>query len=189
MRTKNNIAWIFIFALSAYATSVFADEPLWTAQQVHPEAGQDEWVIHPAAEPEKAICLADALKGIYQKDQQPIIRHVAFGSLFKRADLQADVVVSLQKQEDFKKTPPPYGKNKWDFENSGKLQKLVSDALLQSKFAESLNKDLAAYEWKITSVSIEKLYFTKENDKLVWHAIAWLNLAKREKLPKEVEKH
>jgi hypothetical protein len=181
MKTKMiNFRCVFALAVSMWAVSAVANDPIWTADRIHSDNSHDEWAIHPAVEPASPLSLTDALKSIYEKDKQPVIRHIALGSLFKRADLQAEVVTFLQKQEDFQNTPPPYGKNKWDFENSGKMQKLVSQALLQSKFAESLNKDLAAYGWKITSVSMEKLFFTKENDKPVWQAIVWLNLAKED---------
>src|SRR5258707_656251 len=142
-----------------------ADEALWQAQLVHPDTGPDEWVISQAVAPTKPEKIADAFKTIYAKDKQPRIRHVALGELFKRADLQADVIAYLESQPAFNASLPPFGHNRWGFKNSAEIPKLVSAALLQSKFVESLNKELAAFGWKATDTNMEKLFFTKDDGK------------------------
>jgi len=154
----------------------YADEPLWTANPVRYENEGEKWVISPAVEPTKPLRLAEALTAIFTKDSQARIQHVALGTLFKRSDLQADVIEFLQKQELFQTSPPPFGQSRWDFRNSGDMQKLVADGLLQSKLVASLNSVLANRGWKVSSVSMEKLFFTKENEKVVWHAIVWLKV-------------
>lgn len=151
---------------------------MWTAKLVQHETEGESWVVSPAVEPNKPQRFADVLTGIFSKDRQATIKHIAVGNLFTRADLQTDVIGYLQKQPRFQTSPPPFGQNRWDFKNSGEMQKLVADGLLQSGFVGSLNKELAAYGLKISSVSMEKLFFTKENEQVKWHAIVWLKLDK-----------
>lgn len=171
------IVFRVLVALSCFLSiSSSADEALWTADLVHYEPGRDEWVIRPAVEPAKPQRLADVLKTISSKDPKLGIRHISLNTLFKRADLQSEVVAYLQKQKEFQKSPPPFGQSRWDFDNSGEIQKLVSDALMRSTFVVSLNRELASYNLKITSTNMEKLYFTKEDQKINWYGIVWLKL-------------
>jgi hypothetical protein len=99
------------------------------------------------------------------------------GALYRRADIQADVVAALERQDRFKISPPPFRKNKWDFPGRGETQMLVSDALAQSRFVKSLNDELAVFKLQIVSASMEKLFFIKENGKIAWHAIVWFNVS------------
>ncbi|WP_150107194.1 hypothetical protein [Pedosphaera parvula] len=170
-------AIVAVFAL--FALSAFADEALWTAALVHYDVGQDEWAIYPAVEPTPPQRFVDVLQVIHSKDKKGHIHSIALGKFFTRADLQSDVVAYLQKQKLFQTSPPPFGHNRWNFKNSGEMQRLVSDALLQSRFVDSLNRDLAAYKWKITSAGMEKLFFTKEDEKIVWHAIVSFSVTKQ----------
>jgi hypothetical protein len=184
MKMRDALRCFILLPLPFLAGNLFGDstnavvEALWTADLVHCGSEGEKWVISPAVEPTKPQRLADVLTTIFSKDRPARLKHIALGTLFTRADLQADVTGYLQKQELFQKSPPPFGQSRWDFKNSGEMQKLVADALLQSKFVASLNNELAAFEWRISSVSMEKLYFTKENEKVVWHAIVWFKLDK-----------
>jgi hypothetical protein len=147
-----------------------ADEALWTTELVHYDAGS-EWAIYPAVEPVERKRMADILRSIHSKDKKARIHSIALGTLFKRADLQSEVVGYLQKQPLFQTSPPPFGKNRWSFKTSREYHKMVSEALLQSAFIKSLDKELATYGWKVISAGMEKLYFTKEDNKIKWHAI------------------
>lgn len=179
MRLKfYSVAIICSIVVGFLALPSFADEALWTADLVHYGSDGDKWVIEPAVESTKAQRLAAVLQTIHSKGQEVQFKHIALNTLYSRADLQSDVIGYLEKQELFQTSPPPVGKGRWDFKNSGEIQKLVKNALLETQFVTLLNKELAAYGWKISSVSMEKLYFTKEDGKLKWHAIVWMNLAK-----------
>jgi hypothetical protein len=169
-----------IGALSIVGTAS-VDERLWAADLVHYEAGTDKWVIRPAVEPTEPQSLADVLRRIHTTVDSPDINHIALGTLFKRTDLQFEVVRYLENHPQFRRTPPPFGKNRWDFESSGEIRKLVADALLSSVFVTSIRQQLQGYNWSISSVDIEKLYFTKEDGKIAWHGIVWLKLSKRAK--------
>jgi len=76
------------------------------------------------------------LEAIYAHGNVPHIKHVYLGTLFHRDDLQAEVVGYLKKQKSFHDSPPPFGT--WAFKGSGEIQKLVSEALLQSQFVTAL---------------------------------------------------
>jgi len=149
----------------------------WTAQVVHRDSSKTEvydgWVISPASDwAGESRGFRETVEAIYSQDTKPHIKHVYLGTLFHRDDIQAEVIGYLQKQKSFRDSPPPFGK--WTFKGSGEMQKLVSEALLQSKFVASLNKVLSQHKQRISSVSMEKLCFTKEHDKIIWHGIVWL---------------
>jgi len=160
-----------IAACIAIGTSAIAGESIWTAKLVHYGEDKDEWAIYLATDPIKPSQLSELLKNIFNQDQNARIHHIALGKLFAREDIQTEVVNYLQKQELFQSSPPPFGLNQWNYKGSGEIHKLVSDALLQSKFVASLNQELAMYHRKIMSAGIEKLFFTKEDGKIKWHGI------------------
>ncbi|HVU26693.1 MAG TPA: hypothetical protein VHG71_03030 [Verrucomicrobiae bacterium] len=170
-----------IFALSALlALPAFADEALWTTEFHHYDFAKpfDAWPIYPAVEPTKPETMAQVLNDIYSKDKNPRIFGISLSTLSTRADIQEDVVTYLEKQPEFQKSPPPFGINKWNFENRAQIEKLVSDALMQSRFVNSLNKEFARQGLKISSAGFEKTFFTKENGKIVWHAITGFDVEK-----------
>ncbi len=149
----------------------------WTAHVVHHDSSKveidDGWVISPASDSAgESRGFKETLEAIYAHGNAPHIKHVYLGTLFHRDDLQAEVVGYLKKQKSFHDSPPPFGT--WAFKGSGEIQKLVSEALLQSQFVTALNNVLSRHKQTIGSVSMEKLYFTKEHDKIIWHAIVWL---------------
>ncbi len=155
-----------------------ANEKLWTAEFVRYGKDKDGWVIHPAVAPVPAANLTNLLAEIRSKDKNAQLQHLALGSLSERGDIQSDVLSFLQTQELFQKSPPPFGKNEWNFKNNGAIQKLVAAGILQSPFAKELDAQLELFGWKISSAVMEKLYFTKEDGHVKWHAIVWLNFGK-----------
>jgi len=161
------------FTFFGLVFSTFPSEGLWVAEQVDPRSS--EWVIHPTETNPQT--LPQILRKTYQNEKKSRIRHIALGSLYQRADIQADVVENLERQERFKVAPPPFGKNNWDFPEKVEVQKLVADALLHSHFVKSLNDDLSAFRLRIVSVAMEKLYFTKDHNKVTWNAIVWLKVS------------
>jgi hypothetical protein len=173
---------IVIVLIVLFGVRTQAEDRMWTREFVHyefpKEPAYDAWIITPATEhtpkPER---LEDLLTAIHSQDRNARIKHICLITLFTQSEIQLDVLTYLQKQRVFRDSPPPFGANRWEFENKGEIQKLVSDGLLQSRFVASLNKALVTYQKKIESVSIEKLYFTKEGEKITWHAIVWFRVS------------
>jgi len=158
----------------------------WATQVIHYDSSDtavyDGWVISPASDfAGESRGFTETLEAIYSQDKDPHIKHVYLGTLFHRDDLQVEVISYMQKQRSFRDSPPPFGT--WSFRGAGEIQKLVSEALLQSQFVASLNNALSLHKQRIGSVSMEKLYFTKEHDKIIWHGIVWLLVTKSANKP------
>jgi len=169
----------FIASLMLLTISVLpncAEDLQWTTQLVHYEFSKpyDAWVISPASDSAgERRGFRETVEAIYSQDKNPRIEHVYLGTLFTRHDLQTEVVSYLMKQKCFRDSLPASGKR--TFTGNSQTQKLVSQALLQCKFVNSLNEVLSPRKQRINSVSMEKLFFTREDDdKIMWHAVIWL---------------
>jgi hypothetical protein len=171
---------IILGILVCFILSSRAGEVLWKAELVHYDLVQppyDAWVVSRALEAgPQSQQLTNVLATIHAKDKNARIAHVYLGGQVGQKDLQSDVVSYLEKQESFKKTPPPSGQGAWTFKNIEEIKKLVAEGLMQSKFANSINAALAPQKKRITSVSMEKLLFTKKDGKTVWNAIVWFKI-------------
>ncbi len=155
-----------------------AAEVLWKAELVHYDFVQppyDAWVVSRTFETgPQSQQLTNVFSTIPAKDKNARIAHIYLGDHVGQKDLQSDVVSYLEKQESFRKNPPPSGQGAWTFKNIAEIKKLVAEGLMQSKFANSINAALAPQKKRITSVSMEKLLFTKKDGKTVWSATVWL---------------
>ena len=170
---------IIFGVLACCILSSRASEVLWKAELVHYDLvpPYDAWVVSPALEAgPQSQQLTNVFATIHAKDKNARIAHVYLGDQVGQKELQSDVVSYLEKQESFKKTLPPSGQGAWTFKNIAEIKKLVAEGLMQSKFANSINAALAPQKKRITSVSMEKLLFTKKDGRTVWNAIVWLKI-------------
>lgn len=177
MKQKNGFVWIvftWLVILIASPRSV-GDEITWVARaSAAGGAAGKEWVISPPVAPVTGVKFTNLLNDLLATNKETQIRHIALGDVASRPDLQSEVMSRLEKTHLFQKAPPPFGMGKWNFKHSGDYQKLVADALLASDLVGKLNEGLAPHDKKITGVSMEKLFFTKDESGVHWHSAVWL---------------
>jgi len=134
----------------------------------------DAWVIAPpvreSTDPQELGAILEAIS--HQPNTS--IAHIFLGDLIRRPGFQAAVMDYVSAQPEFQKHPPPTGFGRWEFKNSAKLRVLVEQGLLRSPFVADCNALLVKHGKAVKSVSMEKLFFTKQDGKWGWDAIVWL---------------
>jgi hypothetical protein len=166
----------WIGAGSAIRAEDFA-ELRWDYQLVHytPAEGPvfDAWVISPPTVKGESESLAVLLDDISRQPNSRIA-HIYLSKVMLRPDLQEAVMKFMTGQPEFQKHPPPTGFGRWEFKNSDRMRVLVAKALMGSPFVADCNALLGKQGKSVRSVSIEKLFFTKEEGKWGWNASVWL---------------
>ena len=173
------------------APAVFAQnlaELRWVHQLVHYTPAEapayDQWVIvPPAPRSENAQDFAAVVEAI-SHETNTSIAHIYLAELIRRPELQAAVMEYVTAQPEFQKHPPPTGFGRWEFKNSGRMRALVEQGLLRSPFVRDCNAVLGKHGKAVTSVSMEKLFFTRKNSQWGWDAIVWLRVDPQPKAKK-----
>jgi len=139
-------------------------------------AAYNAWVITPPARESASPQDLGTVLEVISHDANPSIAHLFLGDLIRRPGLQTAVMDYVSAQPEFQKHPPPTGFGRWEFKNSAKLRALVEQGLLRSPFVADGNALLAKQGKAVISVSMEKLFFTKQDGKWGWDAIVWLRI-------------